>query len=374
MRELNVNELTGGSKLMNILRKSLPEAKDSFFYKMLRKKNITLNNKKATGSEIVSTGDVIKFFLSDETYDKFAGKASKAVVCNGKANGNRADDSGAGAANATAKGTGKSSSGKTFKINKNDIVYEDKDIILINKPYGILSQKAEPGDYSMVEALYDYMLENGMLSADDIFRPAVTNRLDRNTTGIIAGGKTTSGLQFLSNAQKNGDIKKFYICIVPGEVKETRLLNGLWSKNTRNNRVTIEMVENIPGSYSFPSRYWTKGNVPAQTLIAPVVTNGRYTVVKIGLLTGKSHQIRAHMKAYGHPLIGDFKYGQRNVNDYFARKYGLTSQFLHAYMMDIEGKGEFVAKLPKQFINILKGEGLYSDSIEEIYKNIELKP
>ena len=96
MRELNVNELTGGSKLMNILRKSLPEAKDSFFYKMLRKKNITLNNKKATGSEIVSTGDVIKFFLSDETYDKFAGKASKAVVCNGKANGNRADDSGAG--------------------------------------------------------------------------------------------------------------------------------------------------------------------------------------------------------------------------------------------------------------------------------------
>lgn len=415
LRELNVNELTGGSKLMNILRKSLPEAKDSFFYKMLRKKNITLNNKKATGSEIVSTGDVIKFFLSDETYDKFAGKASKAVVCNGKANGNRADDSGAGAdklnhgsvaqvvgrnvkpnvingnatdgakksvnngtsnsaANATAKGTGKSSSAKTFKINKNDIAYEDKDIILINKPYGILSQKAEPGDYSMVEALYDYMLENGMLSADDIFRPAVTNRLDRNTTGIIAGGKTTSGLQFLSNAQKNGDIKKFYICIVPGEVKETRLLNGLWSKNTRNNRVTIEMVENIPGSYSFPSRYWTKGNVPAQTLIAPVVTNGRYTVVKIGLLTGKSHQIRAHMKAYGHPLIGDFKYGQRNVNDYFARKYGLTSQLLHAYMMDIEGKGEFVAKLPKQFINILKGEGLYSDSIEEIYKNIELKP
>ena len=97
LRELNVNELTGGSKLMNILRKSLPEAKDSFFYKMLRKKNITLNNKKATGSEIVSTGDVIKFFLSDETYDKFAGKASKAVVFNGKANGNRADDSGAGA-------------------------------------------------------------------------------------------------------------------------------------------------------------------------------------------------------------------------------------------------------------------------------------
>lgn len=144
-----------------------------------------------------------------------------------------------------------SSSAKTFKINKNDIVYEDKDIILINKPYGILSQKAEPGDYSMVEALYDYMLENGMLSADDIFRPAVTNRLDRNTTGIIAGGKTTSGLQFLSNAQKNGDIKKFYICIVPGEVKETRLLNGLWSKNTRNNRVTIEMVKIFPDHIHF---------------------------------------------------------------------------------------------------------------------------
>lgn len=185
LRELNVNELTGGSKLMNILRKSLPEAKDSFFYKMLRKKNITLNNKKATGSEIVSTGDVIKFFLSDETYDKFAGKASKAVVCNGKANGNRADDSGAGAdklnhgsvaqvvgrnvksnvingnatdgakksvnngtsnsaANATAKCTGKSSSAKTFKINKNDIVYETKTSFLLTNHMASFLKKRSP--------------------------------------------------------------------------------------------------------------------------------------------------------------------------------------------------------------------------------------
>lgn len=400
MRELKINELTQGSKLMNILRKSLPEAKDSFFYKMLRKKNITLNSKKATGSEIVSEGDVIKFFLSEETYDKFAGRSRKSTeketgdtsesmndgIClngecifeNGKyseikteLNVKSSEEKGkTGFKNAPTKESEK----RHFQINKKDIIYEDRDIILINKPYGVLSQKADESDYSMVEALYDYMSDTGQLSQDDIFRPAVTNRLDRNTTGIIAGGKTTSGLRYLSNAQKKGSVKKYYICIVAGEMKDTRLLNGLWSKNTRNNKVTIDMVENIPNSYSFPSKYWIKGNVPVQTLVAPVITNGRYTVVKIGLLTGKSHQIRAHMKSYGFPLIGDYKYGQKSVNDYFTAKYGLKSQLLHAYVMNIEGMGEYVAELPEQFIKILKGEGLYSDSMEELYVNTELKP
>ena len=150
MKEFIVNENEAGQRLDKLLGKYLNLAPKSFIYKMLRKKNITLNGKKALGSEVTVLGDDIKFFLSDETFDKFS--KNEFTVSD-------------------------------FEL---DIIYEDKNVILINKPAGILSQKANPEDVSINEHVISYMLKSGQITMEDLnsFRPSVCNRLDRNTPQI----------------------------------------------------------------------------------------------------------------------------------------------------------------------------------------------
>ena len=157
MKEFIIEENEAGQRFDKYLAKLLREAPKSFFYKMLRKKNITLNGKKATGNEKLLKGDTIKLFLSDETFDKFAGSSQVArAYC------------------------------------ELDIVYEDPDIIIINKPAGMLSQPADDGEPSLVEYLTGYLLKKGDLTEEQLktFRPSVCNRLDRNTSGMVCAGKS----------------------------------------------------------------------------------------------------------------------------------------------------------------------------------------
>ena len=165
MKEFQIRDNEAGQRFDKYLSKLLRNAPKSFFYKMLRKKNITLNGKKATGNEKLEAGDQVKLFLSDETFDKFSqqDKAARAVT--------------------------------TL-----DVLYEDADVLLINKPAGMLSQPDDTKEPSMVEYVIGYLLEKGELTEEDLwtFRPSVCNRLDKNTSGIIAAGKSLVGLQELS--------------------------------------------------------------------------------------------------------------------------------------------------------------------------------
>ena len=164
MREVIISEREEGQRLDRYLEKYMPDAPKSFFYKMMRKKNITLNGKKCEGGEMLAEGDTVKLFLADETIEKF-------------------------------------SEIKVQKIQKEkkvqlSILYEDEDILLINKPAGMLSQKARDTDLSLVEYLTDYLMEKGSVTEGSLrsFKPSVCNRLDRNTSGILAVGKSVDGV------------------------------------------------------------------------------------------------------------------------------------------------------------------------------------
>lgn len=319
MQEIFIKSNEAGQRLDKMLCKYFNQAPASFIYKMLRKKNIVLNGKKATGSEKLCAGDSVKLFLSDDTIEKF----SKVQVC------------------------------KTESVSL-DIVYEDAHVLLINKPVGMLSQKAKAGDVSLVEYLISYLLKQKSISEEDLrtFRPGVCNRLDRNTSGLVVAGKSLLGLQKMSELIQSRELRKFYRCLVVGEVKKASHIDGYLLKDENSNKVFI-LDEEVKNAQRIETEYY------------PIWSNGKFTLLEVHLITGRSHQIRAHLASIGHAIVGDYKYGDAKVNRYFAEKYQLKSQFLHAYRLEMpEMEGElahlsgkqFVAQLPKMFTRVLKEE------------------
>ncbi len=322
MRELVISKYEAGQRFDKFLAKYMELAPKSFFYKMMRKKNITLNGKKAAGNEKLEKGDTVKLFLSEETIEGFREKKKRAVHTGAKL----------------------------------DILYEDEQVMLINKPAGMLSQKAEKGDISMVEHLISHLLDTGEVTEEMLktFRPSLCNRLDRNTSGIVAAGKTLQGLQILSGLFKERTLHKYYLCIVKGVIKEEQDVRGWLLKNEKTNQVRIFKSE-------------TKDARPIHTKYRPLADNGQETLLEIELLTGRTHQIRAHLSYMGHPIFGDPKYGDAVLNKKLASGYGLHMQLLHAWHLvfpelsgDFEGlSGKSIyAPAPKQFVSIAQKRGL----------------
>ncbi|WOO36581.1 RluA family pseudouridine synthase [Anaerocolumna sp. AGMB13020] len=336
MKTIVAGKNEAGQRLDKLLQKTLNKAPKSFIYKMLRKKNITLNGKKAEGSEMVQFSDEIKLFLADETIDKFT-ESYAAVFNNSEETTGKKDTGG----------------GKSIQRVKLQIVYEDSDIVLINKPAGMLSQKAKDTDVSLVEYLIQYLLKSNSLTLTELntFKPGICNRLDRNTSGLVAAGKTLPGLQMLSEVFRERTLDKYYLCLVKGAVKEQKRITGYLTKNEKTNQVTILPKETEDSDY-------------IETEYTPVINNNEYTLLKVKLITGKTHQIRAHLSSIGHPIIGDAKYGNKTMNDRFRKEFKLNHQLLHSYEMKFskDMTGEFAylsghkvnAELPEYFENILK--------------------
>lgn len=289
MKLITVHKQEEGQRLVKLLGAYLKEAPNSFFYKMLRKKNITLNGKKADGTEKLKCGDEIRLFLSDETYEKFAGKVQPK---------------------------------EKFPMVKLNIVYEDSNVIFINKPAGMLSQKSVPSDVSLNEYLLGYLEKSGQWKQEEskAFRPSVCNRLDRNTSGLVICGKSMAGLQQMAALLKDRSLHKYYLCLVKGVMTESQHLEGYLLKDENSNQVKIFQKE-------------TEGAAHIITEYEPLYTEGETTLLKVTLVTGKSHQIRAHLSSIGHPIIGDPKYGDRKVNAFFRETHGIKNQMLHAWKL-----------------------------------------
>ena len=289
MKLITVHKQEEGQRLVKLLGAYLKEAPNSFFYKMLRKKNITLNGKKADGTEKLKCGDEIRLFLSDETYEKFAGKVQPK---------------------------------EKFPMAKLNIVYEDSNVIFINKPAGMLSQKSVPSDVSLNEYLLGYLEKSGQWKQEEskAFRPSVCNRLDRNTSGMVICGKSMAGLQQMAALLKDRSLHKYYLCLVKGVMTEGQHLEGYLLKDENSNQVKIFQKE-------------TEGAAHIITEYEPLYTEGETTLLKVTLVTGKSHQIRAHLSSIGHPIIGDPKYGERKVNAFFRETHGIKNQMLHAWKL-----------------------------------------
>jgi 23S rRNA pseudouridine955/2504/2580 synthase len=312
MKSIIVNQNEAGQRLDKLLGKYLNLAGKGFLYKMLRKKNITLNGKKCTGSEKLTQGDEIRLFLSDETIEKF----SQVTV-------------------------------QKVKQVKLAIVYEDAHVLLVNKPSGMLSQKARDTDESLVEYVTGYLLDTGALTREDLrsFRPSVCNRLDRNTSGLVAAGKSLAGLQILSEMFRDRSLHKYYLCVAAGTVDKARTIDGYLKKDARTNQVTIHKSPAADSSR-------------IQTEYEPLCSRDGFTLLKITLITGRTHQIRAHLAFEGHPVAGDYKYGDPAVNEQVKRLYGVRSQMLHSWKLVFPqmpeplgylGGRSFQAPVPEEF-------------------------
>lgn len=330
MKEFIIGDNQSGQRFDKYLAKLMKNGSKSFFYKMLRKKNITLNGKKAAGNEILQKGDCVKLFFSDETFEKFQGAAKTEQLLEKVKPENFPDGM--------------------------QILYEDENVLLVSKPAGILSQPADDGSLSLVEYITGYLLKNGVIDRESLktFHPSVCNRLDRNTSGIVAAGKSLAGLQKLSEMFRDRTLHKYYLCLVKGVLTEEKHLKGFLYKNKKDNKVILLSEQEGDA-------------LPIETKYVPLKTNGKLTLLQVELITGRPHQIRAHLSSTGHPIVGDPKYGEPSLNRRYQQKYGLKHQLLHAYRLVIpENVGEslnlcgqeFTAPLPELFRTILEDEHL----------------
>ena len=289
MKQFEISRTNEGQRFDKYLHRILSNAPMSFVYKMLRKKNFTLNDKKADGSETLKAGDIIKIFLADDTFDKFS----------------------------SSEGVNKPSEDALDISGFSEwIVYEDDNMVLINKPTGILAQKAKDTDVSLNEYFVRYLEANGKISQEDLknYKPSVVNRLDRNTSGIVLAAKNLRTAAILSEGLRNRTINKYYKCIVKGCFDKEGIYKGYLHKDESTNTVKISDKNDGKSDY-------------IETGYKVLCAKDDYSELEVHLLTGKTHQIRAHLAYLGYPIAGDMKYGDVVFNKMHKVKY----QMLHSY-------------------------------------------
>lgn len=344
MEQRKITALDAGQRLDKYLHKLMPEASDSFLHKMLRKKNIVLNGKKTEGNVKIACNDIITLFLSEETFIKFGGKKS----------------------------------GQEIVVRQNKIakqvtvLFENEHVLLVDKPAGFLTQKAKADDYSLNEWLIGYLMRNDTLTEDALqtFRPSACNRLDRNTSGIVLCSKTVVGAQFLGELLQKRTIHKYYRTYVKGCLETEQTIEGYLQKDAVTNKVTVQPVlqylsadsaENLNTDAIKAEKHIRNRGTYIKTRYIPIKQEQDKTYLEVELITGKPHQIRAHLASIGHPLLGDYKYGDSEWNNEYRKKYKISHQLLHAYRVefpvleapfeDLSGKS-FTAPLPDLFAKL----------------------
>lgn len=363
MKEIIIDGREAGIRLDKFLEKLLPHAGRSFLYKMLRKKNITLNGKKAEGSERLCAQDKICIFFSDETYAQFR--------FGGQTDG-RTKESVPVKDTTLRKIESYVSEIHPFTMNIS-VIYEDRDMLIADKPAGILTQRAEKTDNSLNDWLCGHVrLDKQKRQTGEerlSYTPSAVNRLDRNTSGLVLCAKTYQAARALSSLIHDRKIGKYYLALVKGKICEPKTLKGFLRKDSVHNQVMVS--EDGTGE-------------EIHTAYAPLFYLDRHdmTLLKVELITGKPHQIRAHLAGISHPVCGDPKYGDAGLNRELHAKYGVNRQLLHAFAvcfpahaafggdrpMAVAGK-TFLAPLPQDFGKLLDpyhiGESVWQRGIQE---------
>lgn len=288
MKSFEIKANDAGQRLDKFIRKGMPNLPQSLMYKYIRKKRIKINNKRAEISTVLQVGDVVDMYINDEFFEKPE---------------TRYDFTGA--------------------PSKLDILYEDENIMLLDKKAGLL---CHPDDREYVDTLITrikkYLYEKGEYKPDEenSFTPALVNRIDRNTGGIVIAAKNAESLRIMNAQMKQRtNLKKFYLCVCHGIMeRDSGLLEGYLLKDEKKNTVRI-LKQPCEGAKEVRTKYKVLGRDYDKQL----------SLVEVELMTGRTHQIRAHFASIGHPLLGDGKYGTNKLN----KEFGYRKQCLYSYKL-----------------------------------------
>lgn len=291
MRIITVKKNDAGQRLDKFLSKAVKGLPTSMMYKLIRTKKIKVNRKRTEQKYILAEGDEIQLFIKEEFFDS----PEKDIGALGRI------------------------------VPKLNILYEDENIMLLNKRPGVLvHEDSEAGENTLIMHVKAYLCQKGEYDplSEQSFAPALCNRIDRNTGGIVIAAKNAEALRVMNEKIKENRLTKTYLCLVHGTPKKrVTELRGFLRKNSKDNTVEVRDAE-FSGSKEIITRYRVIESYGDDT-----------SLLEVDLITGRTHQIRAHMAHIGHPLVGDGKYGV-NRNE---RAKGFKFQALYAYKLYFKG-------------------------------------
>lgn len=284
MRTLTIGKNDSGQRLDKFLQKRFKTMPKAMMYMYIRKSCVKLNGKKCAISDKLKEGDVLTFYIKDEFFDAPQPKSYEFLKA----------------------------------PTRLDIIYEDENLLLLDKKPGVIAHQDKSYHFdSLLARVQHYLYDKGEYDPeqDRAFSPALVNRIDRNTGGIVIAAKNAESLRILNQKMKTREIEKYYLCLLCGKPKKNEaVLDGYMVKNESKNTVKV-FSRPVEGGKRMTTRYRVLGS---QT---------RYTLAEVELMTGRTHQIRAHMASIGTPLAGDSKYGGKSA------KGALPYQALYSYKL-----------------------------------------
>ncbi len=283
MKTVIIDKNNANQRVDKFLMKYLPRAPKSFIYKLIRKKDVKVNGKKVEGSYILQLDDEVRIFLYE---DKFLEFASQKEI-------------------------------RQLPITF-DVLFEDENILVVNKPAGLLVHEDNEKEFNTLSnQVLNYLKQKGEYddSIESTFIPGPVHRLDRNTSGIVIFGKTLMALQTLNEMMKQRNcIEKTYLTIVAGKVDHD-----------------LDLVDYVRKNEKEGKMYLASDGLKMHTKVHPLIAHDDFSYVEVKIITGRTHQIRVHMASVNHPVIGDSKYGDFELNKMIKKKYHLDHQYLHAH-------------------------------------------